>query len=71
MSATALNTKALATAQAEAALAGAMLIPTDNDDGRPVLVLTREAVTVSVEDLTQARRVLATLCQGKGVGHAT
>ena len=39
------NDKAIATRKALAALAGAQLIDIEGDDGRPVLILTRWALT--------------------------
>lgn len=69
MRATALNTKALATAQAEAALAGASLKQIEADDGKPLLVLTREAFTAQFNSVEQVRRVLAELVAIGEVAH--
>lgn len=45
MSATRLDRKSIGTLKARAALTGAQLIEIEGDDGRPVLILTRWALT--------------------------
>ena len=61
--------KTLATAQAEAALAGAVLQHIEADDGKPLLVLSREAMTAQLSNLDQVRRVLADLANDVEVSH--
>lgn len=51
--------KTLATAQAEAALAGAILQQIEADDGKLLLVLSRDAFTGQFNNVEQVRRVLA------------
>jgi len=62
--------KTLATAQAEAALAGAVLQRIEADDGKPLLVLTREAMTAQLNNLDQVRCVLADLANEGEVSRA-
>lgn len=69
MNAPALNTKALSTVQAEAALAGATLLQIETDDGKPLLVLTREEFTAQFNSVEQVRRVLAELVAIGEVAH--
>jgi len=61
--------KTLSTAQAEAALAGATLQRIEADDGRPILVLTRDAFTAQLNNIEQASRVLAGLANHVEVHH--
>ena len=61
--------KTLATAQAEAALAGAVLQRIEADDGKPLLVLTREAMTAQLNCIEQVRRVLANLANAEEASH--
>ena len=52
--------KAIATRKARAALAGAQLIEIQGDDGRPVLILTRWALTraFTLDELAALDRTL-------------
>lgn len=61
--------KTLATAQAEAALAGATLQPIEADDGKPLLVLSRDAFTGQFTSISDVQRVLSTLTAEKEVAH--
>lgn len=56
-----INRKDFCTTQAEAARAGAILQHIEADDGKPLLVLTREAMTAQLNSLDQVRCVLANL----------
>lgn len=61
MLAPAITQKQFATAQAEAARAGAILQHLEDDTGKPLLVLTRAAMTTQLNSIEQVRRVLAGL----------
>lgn len=61
MNSSTLTQKQFATAQAEAAMARASLLQIEGDNGKPVLVLTREAMTAQLNNLNQVRCVLADL----------
>lgn len=61
--------KPVATAQAEAALLGATLAPIEDDTGRPLLVLTRDAFTAQLNSVEQVHRVLADLGNDVEVRH--
>lgn len=62
--------KQFATAQAEAARAGAILQNIEAEDGRPLLVLTRDAFTAQFNNVEQVRRVLTSIANGMEVSHA-
>lgn len=61
--------KSLANVQAAAALAGAVLRHIEADDGKPLLVLTRDAFTAQVNSVEQVHLVLADLTTGEEASH--
>jgi len=63
------NHKQFATAQAEAALAGAILQPIETDNGKPLLVLSRDAFTGQFTSILDLQRALSTLTVEKEVTH--
>ncbi|MFC7411583.1 hypothetical protein [Hydrogenophaga atypica] len=63
------NRKEFCTTQAEAARAGAMLQHIEADDGKPLLVLSRDAFTGQFTSLSDVQRVLSTLTAEKEVAH--
>lgn len=62
--------KPLATAQAEAALLGAALVPIEGDTGRPEFVLTDGPLTLRTADLGALQRVVEVLRQRREGGQA-